>query len=64
MSIQKQIEMARSMKSDAGAYARAMSAAIRSAMSDRAVKAFRAAVEQDGMVAAFANWNTPCPVAA
>ena len=63
MSIQKQIEMARSLKSNPGAYARVMSAAIRSAMSDRAVKAYRAAVEADGMVGAFANWSSATPVA-
>lgn len=64
MTITKQIQTARSYKDNAGAYARVMSAAIRSAMSDRAAKAFRAAIIEDGMQHAFAGFDTNCPTAA
>lgn len=64
MTIAKQIENARKLKSNPSAYARAMSGAIRAAMSARALKAFRDAVEADGMVGHFANWASDCPTAA
>ena len=66
MTITKQIEMARKMLNagNGGAYARLMSGSIRAAMSDRAAKAFRAAIVEDGAERFFSKLDTNCPVAA
>lgn len=66
MTITKQIEMARKMLNagNGGAYARLMSGSIRAAMSDRADKAFRAAIVEDGAERFFSKLDTNCPTAA
>ncbi len=46
-----------------GAYARLMSSAIRSALSDKSAKAIRAAIAEDKQEAAFKNLSTDCPTA-
>ena len=65
MTIAKQIENCRAYlrTGNPGAYARGMSAAIRSAMSDRAVKAFRDAIAADHASHLFNNLSTNCPTA-
>ena len=44
-------------------YAAGMAAAIRSALSERAVKAFRKAIVEDGAEDLFRKLESPCPVA-
>ena len=56
------IEMARQHGFN-GAYARIMSAAIRSAQSERAANAFRKAIIEDHAGHLFRNLETDCPVA-
>ena len=64
MTIAKQIELARSyLKTNPGAYARLISGSIRSAMSDRAVRAFRDAVMVDGTEQLFNNFRSATPTA-
>ncbi|MCF4166361.1 hypothetical protein L2U69_11960 [Zavarzinia compransoris] len=46
-----------------GAYARSMSAGIRSALSARTAKAIRAAIIEDGAEVHFVGLATGCPVA-
>ncbi|MGJ7039177.1 hypothetical protein J2Y63_002432 [Shinella sp. BE166] len=66
MTNAKTIEMARKMLSagNGAAYARLISGAIRSAMSDRAANAFRKAVSEDGAERFFDKLDTSCPTAA
>lgn len=66
MTITKQIEFARKFlkAGNAKSYAQSMSSSIRSAMSDRAAKAFRKAIAEDQTEALFRDLNTDCPVAA
>jgi hypothetical protein len=63
MTVFKQIEFARQMLPNAGAYARVMSGAIRAAGSPQTAAKFRAAVMVDNMAHAFDGWATSCPVA-
>lgn len=46
-----------------GAYARLLSAAIRSASSDRVSKAIKQAISEDGTSFLFQNLHTDCPTA-
>jgi hypothetical protein len=65
MTIAKQIESARKHL-EAGnyyAYAAQISAGIRSAMSDRAAKSFRKAIDEDGTADWFHGLNTTTPTA-
>jgi hypothetical protein len=66
MTIAKQIENARKhlAAGNRHAYAAQISAGIRSAMSDRAAKAFRKAIIEDKTEALFVNLATSCPLAA
>lgn len=65
MTISKQIEMARKcLTVSPEAYARMLSASIRSAVSDKAANAYRAAIHQDGTERMFRGLDTNCPVAA
>jgi hypothetical protein len=66
MTMNKTIEMARSYLNAGNetAYARIMSGAIRSSLSDRSVKAFRSAISEDGAERLFINFNTSCPLGA
>ncbi len=63
MSITKIIENARRHlhAGNPGAYARAMSAAIRSAMSDRSAAAYRKAIIDDQCEHMFVGLATSCP---
>jgi hypothetical protein len=65
MTIAKQIENCRTFLrlGNPGAYARGMSANIRSSRSDRASNAFRAAIADDKAEQHFHNLKTSCPVA-
>lgn len=65
MTITKTIEMARKMLNagNGSAYARVMSGAIRSAMSDRAANSFRKAIVEDGAERFFRDLETTCPLA-
>ena len=47
-----------------GGYARVMSGAIRAAASERAARAYRAAIAEDGAEGLFVGLNTTCPIAA
>lgn len=62
MTIQRTIQIARQHGLN-GAYARIMSGAIRSAMSDRTAKAFRAAITEDKAEHLFRDLNASCPTA-
>jgi hypothetical protein len=66
MIVAKTIEMAREMLNagNGEAYARVMSGAIRSAMSDRAANSFRKAIVEDGAEHFFSRLETACPIAA
>jgi molybdopterin/thiamine biosynthesis adenylyltransferase len=62
MTINQTIQIARG-HGIGGAYARVMAGAIRSAASDRAVRAFRAAIDADNASHLFDGLNTSCPTA-
>lgn len=66
MTNAKTIEMARKMLSagNGGAYARLLSGAIRSAMSDRSAAAFRKAISEDRAEALFVGLSGSAPTAA
>lgn len=66
MTNTKTIEMARKMlkAGNGSAYARLMSGAIRSAVSDRSASGFRKAIVEDGAERFFARLDTNCPLAA
>jgi hypothetical protein len=62
MTINQTIQIARG-HGISGAYARVMSGAIRAAASDRAVRAFRAAIADDMAAHLFDGLDTSCPTA-
>lgn len=65
MSTKQTISLAREhlAEGNPGAYARILSAAIRSAMSDRAVSTYLTAINADCMADHFRGLNTDCPTA-
>lgn len=65
MTISEQIANARKhlATGNTQSYAQVMAGMIRSAKSDRAVKAFRIAIQQDGTADYFVSLNTACPLA-
>jgi hypothetical protein len=63
VTVTKTIETARSyLPTNRGAYARTMAAAIRSASSDKAARAYRVAIVEDSLEFLFVNLWSDCPI--